>query len=93
MLAQRYRTSTLCITRGARGALLYHGGAWTEHAGVATQVVDTIGAGDAFLALLVAQLLRRESAEAALGRAARLAAFVASRPGAVPEYDAALFTG
>jgi fructokinase len=54
-------------------------------------VVDTIGAGDAFLAMLLSEMLLGRSASLAMARAARLAAYVASRPGAVPSYDAGQF--
>ena len=49
----------------------------------------TIGAGDSFLAMLVTALLGGDAPAVALARAARLASFVASQPGAVPAYDAA----
>jgi fructokinase len=82
---------SLCVTEGARGARLWHEGVSVEEPAHRTQVVDTIGAGDAFLAMLVTELLRGAAPADAMRRAARLAAFVASRHGALPEYDAVEF--
>jgi fructokinase len=77
----------LCITRGAAGALLFHGGRCFEQPAEPVEVVDTVGAGDAFLAMLCVELLRHAAPATALRRAARLAAYVASRAGAVPHYE------
>jgi len=90
-LSARFDIASLCVTLGAAGARLHWQGQWYAQAGVATRVADTVGAGDAFLAMLVCELLARHDPAASLARAARLAAFVASQPGAVPEYLAADF--
>jgi fructokinase len=74
----------LCVTRGAGGAALWHRGAWTECDGIVTTVRDTVGAGDAFLARLVAGWLAGESDDTLLNRANQLGAFVASCDGALP---------
>jgi fructokinase len=81
----------LCITRGAQGSLLWADGSWHEQSAVPVKVVDTVGAGDSFLAMLLARRLRGAAATAALAAAANLAAYVASRPGAVPPYNALQF--
>jgi fructokinase len=91
ILTLQFGTTTLCITRGPEGAVLWHDGRWTRQAAFATAVVDTIGAGDAFLAMLLSELLAGRPASLAMERAAHLAAYVASRPGAVPPYDADQF--
>ena len=90
-LTLEFGTTTLCITRGPEGAVLWHEGRWTRQAAIATAVVDTIGAGDAFLAMLLSELLVGRPASLAMERAAHLAAYVASRPGAVPPYDPGQF--
>jgi fructokinase len=90
-LAERFDTSSLCITLGAEGALLWHEGRWVRQRAYRVEVADTIGAGDSFLAMLLAELFAERSAEVAMERAARLAAFVASQRGAVPSYDASTF--
>jgi fructokinase len=86
-LRQRFGVRALCITLGAKGALLFLGGRRYDQPAVPTEIVDTIGAGDAFLAMLFTELLHRSEPATALLRAARLAAYVASRPGAVPRYE------
>jgi fructokinase len=92
-LADRFGTTSLCITRGAHGALLWHDEQWIEQPAFPCMVADTIGAGDAFLAMVLAELLASRPAALAMERAAQLAAFVASRPGAVPDYAASRFRG
>ncbi len=87
-LHRRFGTQSLCITQGAAGAALWHEGSWVHQPAYPTTIADTIGAGDAFLARLLAELFAGSPASRAMQRAARLASFVASRPGAVPVYDA-----
>lgn len=76
----------VCITRGANGANLFarDGSTWSVP-GIATNVVDTVGAGDAFTASLVAGRLKNWSPEASLNFANRLGSLVASRAGAMPD--------
>jgi fructokinase len=81
----------LCITRGDRGAQYFADGHWHVVSAPAVRVFDTVGAGDSFLAMMIAQKLRGAAPDLALKKAAMLAAFVASQPGAVPKYDAQLF--
>jgi len=57
--------------------------------GGAGVTVDTVGAGDAFLAALLSSRLSGACAAEALEAGCRLGAFVASRQGATPEHDAA----
>ena len=52
-------------------------------------MADTVGAGDAFLAALLAALLGGAGPAAALDRANRLGAFVAGHRGATPPYGLA----
>jgi fructokinase len=87
MLAETFRCSLVCVTRGEDGAALWREGVWTEHPGFEVPVRDTVGAGDAFLAGLLAGLRRGESDERLLQSANALGAWVATRHGAVPAYD------
>jgi fructokinase len=91
LCARRTRAPQLCITRGERGAELFDGERWHRQPAPPTHVRDTVGAGDSFLAMLLAQRLTGTAAQDALRRAATLASFVASQPGAVPDYDASVF--
>ncbi len=87
-LANEFGTEYICITAAERGAGLLHHGHWTWSAGPAVRVVDTIGAGDAFLAALICGLLGGRSDAAILEGATKLGGWVASHAGATPEYDA-----
>lgn len=76
----------VCVTRGAGGASLHHrdGRSWTA-AAVATDVIDTVGAGDAFLAALVDGLVADDDPGAVLAAANRRAAGVVGRRGGLPD--------
>lgn len=87
VLADRFGIAVLCTTRGSDGAAMLRDGRWHEHAGFEVVVADTVGAGDAFLAALLRGLLAGAEDEALLRTANLVAAFVASRPGALPELE------
>ena len=54
------RTALVVLTRGADGATMFTGSAGPVHIpAVHTRVVDTVGAGDSFMAALLAMLRRR----------------------------------
>jgi fructokinase len=84
----------VCITRGAEGAALRHrsGREWTV-AGLATVVVDTVGAGDAFLAVLVDGLVAGRDPGAVLDTANRVAAETVARRGGLPASTDAKHSG
>ena len=86
-LADRAGLRGVCVTRGAEGASLLLGGTFVEVPAVPVVVADTIGAGDAFASGLAAGLVRGWPAGAILDLAARLAALVASRHGAIPDWS------
>lgn len=77
------------MTAGARGAGLLDHGQWSWEPARPVTVVDTVGAGDAFLAALVTHRLGGESAPACLARACRVGEWVATQRGATPAYTAA----
>ena len=77
------------MTRGAAGAALWLDGAQFAVDGITVEVVDAVGAGDAFAAALLDGLLRGRAPGDALARAYRLGAIVASRAGALPDWTAA----
>ena len=82
MLAERFMLDTVALTRGDKGSIIVRGNTISEHAGVATEVVDTVGAGDAFTARLVLGLLRGESLDELNQAANELAARVCATAGA-----------
>jgi fructokinase len=91
-LAESYGCDTVCVTRAEHGAGLWHLGAWAEHPGFEVEVRDTVGAGDAFLAVLLAGLLSGAQASSALQHANLIGAYVATQFGAVPTDQSASVT-
>lgn len=83
-LVERFGCDAVCVTRGREGAALWREGRWTEHAGYEVEVRDTVGAGDAFLAVLLAGILAGKEDGAILQHATLIGAYVATQPGAVP---------
>lgn len=91
------QASTVIVTRGSAGALIARGGDIVAAVPArAVEAVDTTGAGDTFVGVLVAWLTRGEPLEAAVEAATAAAAIAVTRPGAAPamptreEIDAAL---
>lgn len=83
-ISETFGCGTVCVTRGAAGAGLWRDGTWLEHEGYEVEVRDTVGAGDAFLAVLVAGVLNGAKSEALLEHANLIGAYVATQDGAVP---------
>ncbi|MFL5608111.1 MAG: carbohydrate kinase family protein [Gemmatimonadaceae bacterium] len=88
-LAESFGCSVVCITRGSNGAALWHDGAWSEHPGFTVEVKDTVGAGDAFLAVLLVGLLSGGDDAMLLQNANLIGAYVATQFGALPTDQAA----
>ncbi len=88
-LQQKFRFNTIITTRGDKGAAVLHDGAYYEHAGFKVQVADTIGSGDAFLAGFISKFIQPVAMAEALEFACRMGAFVATKHGACPDYNAA----
>jgi len=79
------------VTAGARGAGMLRHGRWLWEPGRPTQVADTVGAGDAFVASLIAHVLHGKMPDKEiLSRACRLGEWVASQRGATPAYTSLL---
>jgi fructokinase len=78
---------TICITRGKSGAIALLNGHYYEHPGFKVNVVDTVGAGDAFLATFIRGILADEDPQDILRKACAIGAFVAGSRGANPVHD------
>jgi fructokinase len=85
----RYDLRGVCVTRGPSGAALLLDDVYREAPAHRVDVVDTVGAGDAFAAGLGYGLIQSWTVSEMLSVATRLGAFVASRPGAIPDWDPA----
>jgi fructokinase len=83
-LAQKFSLRLIALTRGAEGSLLYQKGQWSDRASIPTEVVDTVGAGDAFTAALVVGLLQKRDLDQINELAGEVARHVCSCAGATP---------
>jgi fructokinase len=84
----RFRLKLVCLTKGAKGAMIYDAvnkKSFT-HDGYKVKVVDTVGAGDAFLSGFLVYYLDKKSLEESLTLANAVGALVASKSGGTPEY-------
>jgi len=78
-----------CVTRGENGCVVWTDREVVELPGIKVAVADTVGAGDAFTAGLLTQILEGQSLPEAARFANALAAQVAARPGGTPRIDRA----
>lgn len=83
-LMKRYELRLVALTQGGEGSLLVTPEGIHSQPGEPVKVADTVGAGDAFTASLVIGLLRGEPLPKVHARAARIAAYVCTQPGATP---------
>lgn len=83
-LAERFALQVVAYTRGSAGSLLYAAPHWSHHPSIPVTVADTIGAGDSFTAALAMGLLEGWPLSEVHHRAASIAAYVCSQPGATP---------
>lgn len=83
---KKYHPQTVCVTRGDKGAIVWHDGQFFEHPGCVVEVVDTVGAGDAFLATFVNGLLKGRPMQDLLATSCYIGSFVAGKRGANPVY-------
>lgn len=85
-LARRYDLVAIALTRGAHGAVLVGGNEdeVSDRCGVAIDVVDTVGAGDAFTAALALGLRNGDDLGAVNRHACEVAAYVCTQSGATP---------
>ena len=85
--SDQYNCRTICVTLGERGCAIYKDREYTEVAGCKIEVADTVGAGDAFAAAFLHGLEQGWDARRCGAFANAVAALVASRPGAIPEWS------
>jgi len=83
-MLELYDLRMAALTRGAHGSVLRTPHERVEHPGFPVEVADTVGAGDAFTAALVAGLLFGLEPVRINEIANQLGAYAASKPGATP---------
>lgn len=84
-IADKTNTKQVCVTKGAFGAVLFYNDKFYYNSGYFIKVVDTVGAGDSFLASLIIRLLRGKSPQKSLNYACAIGALVAGQEGANPK--------
>ena len=91
VLAQRFDLPVVVLTLGELGSCLLRDGEWSREPARPVKVVDTVGAGDAFTAVLVMGLLKGWATPQLLERATDVAAYVCTQAGATPDLESAGF--
>ena len=92
-LMDAFDIKVLSLTRGEDGSELFTAaGCFAAPSTRPVDVVDTVGAGDAYTAVLIAGLLRDWQPERMLKAAAEFAARICEIAGAIPK-DTAIYTG
>lgn len=85
--SDQYDCRTICVTLGERGCGIYMNCEYLEVPGCKVEVADTVGAGDAFAAAFLHGLNLGWDARGCGEFANAVAALVASRAGAIPEWN------
>jgi len=80
---RRRHSGLLCVTLGARGAIMLEGDRLHRAPGFPVRAVDTTGAGDVFRGALIYALLRGDDPPSMLRFANAAASISCSRPGAI----------
>ena len=87
-VSEKTNTARVCVTKGRHGAVLLYDGKFYYNSGYLVKVVDTVGAGDSFLATLTHYLLNGEDPQKAIDYACAVGALVAQSEGANPDISA-----
>jgi fructokinase len=84
---ERYGWRAVCVTLGERGCAILAGNQYLVASAHPVEVADTVGAGDAFAAAFLHGLSRSWALQEVAAFANRVGGIVASRPGAIPDWD------
>lgn len=84
-IAEHTNTKTICVTKGRHGAILYYNDTYYYNSGYQVEVIDTVGAGDSFLATLISKLIKGDNPQEAINFACAIGALVAGSEGANPK--------
>ncbi len=86
-ITELFPIEMICITLGAKGAMIYKGNKVYRHDGYKVDVKDTVGSGDAFLSGFIKTSLEGKKPDQILDFACALGAYVATQRGGTPKYD------
>ena len=84
VLSAGYNLHLVALTKGEHGSILYSQGKVSQHEGIRTNIVDTVGAGDAFVAAMIMGMLNGLNLDAINEYGNRVAGYVCSQAGATP---------
>jgi fructokinase len=83
-LAERFDLEMVALTKGSNGSVLYAQDQISIHSGFTVDVVDTVGAGDAFTAAMAIGVLKGFELDRINELANRIASYVCTQPGGTP---------
>jgi len=89
-LTRKFNLRGVALTKGSEGSALLVEGHFHEQPAVPCELIDTVGAGDAFTAALALGLLSQQPIAVINENASKVAAYVCSQSGATPEIPASL---
>jgi fructokinase len=84
--SSRFRAETVCVTLGGKGCAVFTKDTFAHFQGFAVDVVDTVGAGDAFAAAFLHGLDAQWPIERVARFANAVGAIVTTRAGAIPKW-------
>jgi len=87
LIIDEYDLKLMCLTKGKNGSLIMDRSDYFYYTGNRINIVDTVGAGDAFTAAMVIQYLNGENLEEISRSANFLGSWVASKRGPTPTYS------
>jgi fructokinase len=86
-VCRSFPVKIVCVTKGKDGCTVYYKRKSRNIPGIKVKVADAVGSGDAFSAGFLFKYCTGEDPFRSAMFANRIGAFVASRRGAIPEYD------
>jgi fructokinase len=86
-LTVNYNIDLVCVTLGEDGAILYNGKNFDKQKSEPKEIIDTVGAGDAFASLLCVGYLKRVDIKKINKLANEFAADICGENGALPKED------
>ncbi len=88
-LVEKTGVRRICVTLAEKGAIYFNDGRLIKGCATATEVRDTVGAGDAFMAAFIQGVINGDADRNPdfINRCCRLGAYVASQDGAIPDYE------
>ena len=84
-ISQQYKLKLAALTKGAAGSILVQGDEVSDQPSRKVDVGDTVGAGDAFTAMMALGMLENRPLDDLHSRASKVAAYVCTQNGGTPD--------